>query len=90
MRARGCNKSWVVKRKFDSGTGLAPDADAADAADAAAAAAAAAATPATPQDQGAAAASGWEEPPQAPSPGGRIGGSKGWAGGGGKKASGKA
>ncbi len=49
-----------------------------------------AANPATQQDGGAAAASCREEPPQAPSPIGRSGCCKGLAGGGGKKAFGKA
>ncbi len=54
----------VVERKFEDqeDTERAPDADAADAA---------VATPDTPTDAGAAAASGGEEPPLAPSPGGR-------------------
>jgi hypothetical protein len=53
--ASGCNKSKVVKRKFEDqdDTGLAPDADAAYASTAAAAGAADAATPATPPDGGA-------------------------------------
>ena len=52
MGASSCNKSKVVKRKFEDqdDTGLAPDADAAYASTAAAADAA---TPATPQDGGA-------------------------------------
>ena len=55
MGASGCNKSKVVKRKFEDqdDTGLAPDADAAYASTAAAAGAADAATPATPPDGGA-------------------------------------
>ena len=53
--ASGCNKSKVVKRKFEDqdDTGLAPDADAAYASTAAAAGATDAATPATPPDGGA-------------------------------------
>ena len=53
--ASGCDKSKVVKRKFEDqdDTGLAPDADAAYASTAAAAGAADAATPATPLDGGA-------------------------------------
>ena len=62
-------------------TERAPDADTADAA------AATPATPATPPDGGAAVASGWEEPPPAPSPGGKSRGNKGLAGGGGLKTS---
>ena len=55
MCASGCNKSKVVKRKFEDqdDTRLAPDADAAYASTAAAAAAADAATPATAPDGGA-------------------------------------
>ncbi len=60
-----------------SRTGLAPDANAADASDADAAAT----TTTTQLDWGAAAASGWEEPPPVPSPGGRSGRCKGLAGG---------
>ncbi len=71
-------------------TGLAPDADAAYAAATDYDDNADAANPATLWDGGAAAASGGEEPPLAPSPGGRSSGCKGLAGGGGKKAFGKA
>jgi hypothetical protein len=81
VSASGCNKSKVVKRKFEDqdDTGLAPDADAAYASTAAAAAAADAATPATPPDGGA-------EPhqagksllrPRGPSPAAKGGGGKG-------------
>ena len=70
--------SKVVKRKFEDqvDTECALDADTADAA------AATPATPATSPDASAAAASGGEEPPQVPSPGGKslAGGSKGRAG----------
>ena len=55
VSASCCNKSKLVKRKFEDqdDTGLAPDADAAYASIAAAAADADAATPATPPDGGA-------------------------------------
>ena len=55
VSASGCNKSKVVKRKFEDqdDTGLAPDADAAYASTAAAAGTADAATPATQPDGGA-------------------------------------
>jgi hypothetical protein len=75
--------SKVVKHKR---TRLAPDADTADATAADNNNKADTANPATLQDWGEAAASGGEEPPLAPSPGGRSGGCKGRAGGVGKKA----
>ena len=93
--ASGCPKAKVIKRKFEDqddsvlapAGGAADAAVAADAADTDAAADAAAATPATPPDVAAEAASGGEEPPPAPSPVGK--GAK-RAGGGGKRATGKA
>ncbi len=67
VSASGCNKSKIIKRKFedqvDTERAQDSDAEAADAGDI---------TPATPPDGGAAATSGGEELPPAPSPGART------------------
>ncbi len=91
VSASGCTKPKVVERRFEDQDDAADAADGdADAAAAAAAAAnATATTPATQLDGGAAPAPGGEEPPQAPSPGGKSGGGKGERGAGGSKKAGK-
>ena len=95
VSASCCNKSKVVKRKFEDqdDTRLAPDADAAYASTAAAAGAADAATPRHPSGRGRRrrrAAPGGEEPPPAPSPAAKGEGCRVRGGWGGKMAAGKA